>query len=243
MNDGIVIKGLTKCYRDICAVNCLDLEIERGETFALLGVNGAGKTTVVKMLSCLTVPTSGDAAVGGHSTVMEKDKVKSIIGVSPQETAVAPNLTVAENLEFILGVHGVAKCVCKEKIKEISKAFSLDPVMKRKAGKLSGGWQRRLSIAMAMITDPEFLFLDEPTLGLDVIVRSELWDLIRGLKGGTTVVLTTHYMEEAEALSDRIGIMKDGVLVSVGTAEELKVKAGKDRFEDAFIEIVRGGGK
>lgn len=243
MNDGIMIKGLTKRYKGVCAVNGLDLEIERGEIFALLGVNGAGKTTTVKMLSCLTDPTSGNATLGGHSIVTEKDKVKSIIGVSPQETAVAPNLTVAENLEFILGVHGVAKSIGKEKIKEISSVFSLDAVMKRKAGKLSGGWKRRLSIAMAMITDPEFLFLDEPTLGLDVIVRSELWDLIRDLKGKTTVVLTTHYMEEAEALSDRIGIMKDGILVSVGTADELKAKAGKDRFEDAFIEIVKGVNK
>lgn len=243
MNDGIVIKKLTKRYGDVCAVNGLDLEIEWGETFALLGVNGAGKTTTVKMLSCLTCPTSGDATVGGHSIVTKKDNVKSIIGVSPQETAVAPNLTVAENLEFVLGVHGVAKGTRKDRIEEISKAFSLDPVMKRKAGKLSGGWQRRLSIAMAMITEPRFLFLDEPTLGLDVIVRSELWDLIRGLKGKTTVVLTTHYMEEAEALSDRIGIMKDGVLVSVGTADELKAKVGKDRFEDAFIEIVKGAEK
>ena len=197
--------GLTKCYKDVRAVDGLNLEIGRGELFSLLGVNGAGKTTTIKMLTCLTSRTAGDAEVGGYSITRESEKVKSLIGVSPQETAVAPNLTVEENLALICGIHGFSKEKRKRKIAELTGQFALEPVLKRKAGKLSGGWQRRVSIAMALISEPKILFLDEPTLGLDVIARQDLWDLIRGLKGKVTIILTTHYMEEAEVLSDRIG--------------------------------------
>ena len=230
---------LTKRYKNLTAVNKLNLEIRQGELFSLLGVNGAGKTTAIKMLSCLTVPTDGDAAVGGYSITKEPAQVKRLIGVSPQETAVAPNLSVKENLELICGIHGFSKAKTKAKIRELSMQFALDTVLTRKAGKLSGGWQRRVSIAMALISEPQILFLDEPTLGLDVIARHELWELIRSLKGKITVILTTHYMEEAEALSDRIGIMKSGSLLAVGTAEELKQKAGTTDFESAFVSIVK----
>ena len=199
----IKTENLVKRYKEIIAVDRLNLEISEGELFSLLGVNGAGKTTTVKMLSCLTKPTEGDAFVGGYSITKEPEKVKSLIGVSPQETAVAPNLSVWENLELICGIHGFSKEKTKEKICELSESFSLESVLARKAGKLSGGWQRRVSIAMALISEPKILFLDEPTLGLDVIARHELWDVIRALKGRVTVILTTHYMEEAEALSDR----------------------------------------
>jgi len=233
--------GLSKSYKDVSAVDGLELEIERGELFALLGVNGAGKTTTVKMLSCLTRPGEGDALVGGYSIVREPGKVRALIGVSPQETAVAPNLTVKENLELICGIHGFSKDKTGERIRELCGQLELDRVSGRKAGKLSGGWQRRLSIAMALISEPEILFLDEPTLGLDVIARHELWELIGGLRGKATVILTTHYMEEAEALSDRIGIMKDGRLLAVGTAEELKKRAGAGDFEAAFVKIVKEG--
>ena len=232
---------LTKRYKNITAVDKLSLEIERGELFALLGVNGAGKTTAIKMLSCLTMPTSGDALVGGYSIREESGRVKGIIGVSPQETAVAPNLSVKENLELICGINGFSKEKTREKTAELAECFSLGEVLKRKAGKLSGGWQRRVSIAMALISEPEILFLDEPTLGLDVIARHELWETIKALKGKVTIILTTHYMEEAEALSDRIGIMKAGRLLAVGTAEELKQTAGSDDFETAFVSIVKGG--
>ena len=231
--------GLTKCYKDVRAVDGLNLEIGQGELFSLLGVNGAGKTTTIKMLTCLTRPTAGDAEIGGYSITREPEKVKNLIGVSPQETAVAPNLTVEENLALICGIHGFSKEKTIAKIAELTGKFALETVLKRKAGKLSGGWQRRVSIAMALISEPEILFLDEPTLGLDVIARQELWDLIRDLKGKVTIVLTTHYMEEAEVLSDRIGIMADGRLLAVGTPEALKGNA--DNFEAAFIAIVKGG--
>ena len=231
--------GLIKRYKDLVAVDRLNLEIRQGELFSLLGVNGAGKTTVIKMLSCLTKPTGGDAQVGGCSVAKEPEGVKRQIGVSPQETAVAPNLTVRENLELICGIHGFSKEKTQEKIKELSGQLGLDAVLHRKAGKLSGGWQRRVSIAMALISDPRILFLDEPTLGLDVIARHDLWDVIRSLKGRITVILTTHYMEEAQILSDRIGIMKDGHLLAVGTAEELMDRAGTRDFETAFVSIVK----
>ena len=234
---------LVKKYKNLTAVNKLSLEIRQGELFSLLGLNGAGKTTAIKMLSCLTKPTEGDAVVGGCSIIKEADEVKRLIGVSPQETAVAPMLSVKENLELICGIHGFSKEETKQRIEELSQQFSLDSVLQRKAGKLSGGFQRRVSIAMALISRPQILFLDEPTLGLDVIARHELWDTVRSLKGKTTIILTTHYREEAEALSDRIGIMKSGRLLAVGTVEELKEKTGCDSFETAFVSLVRGDGE
>ena len=235
----IKTQELVKQYKTITAEDGLNLEICQGELFSLLGVNGAGKTTAIKMLSCLTRPTAGDATVGGRSIIREPEQVKRLIGVSPQETAVAPNLSVQENLELICGIHGFSKGKTKEKIRELSRQFSLDSVLLRKAGKLSGGWQRRVSIALAVISEPKILFLDEPTLGLDVLARHDLWDVIRTLKGRVTIVLTTHYMEEAEALSDRIGIMKNGKLLAAGTAEELKAAAGTADFEAAFISFVK----
>lgn len=238
--DAIIIDGLTKRYKDIVAVDNLSLTIKEGELFALLGVNGAGKTTTVKILSCLTLPTEGNAYLLGKSVVNDASAVKSFIALSPQETAIAKGLSVYENLELICGAYGMEAAKRKVKIKEITELLGLESVISRKAGKLSGGWQRRLSIAMALISEPKILFLDEPTLGLDVISRSELWDLIRSLKGRVTVILTTHYMEEAEALSDRIGIMKDGRLLICDTAEKIKAAAGTEKFEEAFIRIVKG---
>ena len=240
--EAIQTSRLVKRYKNVTAVNKLYLEIRQGELFSLLGVNGAGKTTTIKMLTCLTTPTGGDAVVGGHSITKEPEQVKRLIGVSPQETAVAPNLSVKENLELICGIHGFSREKTKTKIREISEKFTLDSVLRKKAGKLSGGWQRRVSIAMALISEPQILFLDEPTLGVDVIARRELWEVIRSLKGKVTMILTTHYMEEAEALSDRVGIMASGNLLAVGTAEELKKKAGTDDFETAFVSIVKEAG-
>ncbi len=230
---------LVKQYKKLTAVDKLNLEIQQGELFALLGVNGAGKTTTIKMLSCLTKPTDGDAIVGGYSITKESEQVKRLIGVSPQETAVAPNLSVKENLELICGIYGFSKEKTQAKIKALSEQFALDTVLQRKAGKLSGGYGRRVSIAMALISEPQILFLDEPTLGLDVLMRHELWETIRSLKGKVTIILTTHYMEEAEALSDRIGIMKSGKLLAVGTVEKLNAMAGTNDFESAFVSIVK----
>ena len=232
---------LVKRYKNLTAVNKLNLEIQQGELFSLLGVNGAGKTTTIKMLTCITKPTDGDAFIGGYSITKQPEQVKRLISVSPQETAVAPNLSVKENLELMCGIHGFSKEKSNAKIKELTEQFAVDSVLKRKAGKLSGGWQRRVSIAMALISEPKILFLDEPTLGLDVIARHELWDMIGSLKGKVTVILTTHYMEEAESLSDRIGIMKDGNLLAVGTTEELKIMTGANDFESAFVSIVKEG--
>ncbi len=241
--DAIKINGLTKKYKDVVAVDNLSLSVRNGELFSLLGVNGAGKTTTIKMLSCLTQPTSGDAFLNGKSICKDTAAVKSLIAVSPQETAVAPGLSVRENLELMCGVHGFTKNKQNTKIAELTELLGLESVIKKKAGKLSGGWQRRLSIAMALISEPEILFLDEPTLGLDVLARSDLWDLIRSLKGKVTIILTTHYMEEAEALSDRIAIMKDGKLLICDTAERIKETAGTDNFEQAFVRIVKGVAK
>ena len=239
----IEIKGLTKRYKDVIAVSDLSLCVAQGELLALLGVNGAGKTTTVKMLTCLTAPTSGDAFLLGKSILKDKAEVKSIIAVSPQETAVAPALSVKENLALMCGVYGFSKEVSLQKIAQISEKMGLVSVMTKKAGKLSGGWQRRLSIAMALISDPKILFLDEPTLGLDVIARSDLWDIIRTLKGSVTIVLTTHYMEEAEALSDRVAIMRDGRLLLCETPQKIKAIAQTENFEQAFVRIVKGGEK
>lgn len=238
--NAIEINGLTKKYKDVVAVDQLSLSIAEGELFSLLGVNGAGKTTTIKMLSCLTQPTAGDAKLLGKSICKDAEAVKSVIAVSPQETAVAPGLSVQENLELMCGVHGFSKEKRNNKITELTQLFGLETILNKKAGKLSGGWQRRLSIAMALISEPKILFLDEPTLGLDVIARSELWDLIRSLKGKVTIILTTHYMEEAEALSDRIAIMKNGKLLICDTAQAIKAMAGTDNFEQAFIQIVKG---
>ena len=236
---GIKTVNLTKQYGSFIAVDNLNLEIEQGELFALLGVNGAGKTTTVKMLSCLTKPSSGDAFVWGHSIVADARSVKRLLAVSPQETAVAPNLTVKENLELMCGIHNFSKEKQQTRIRQLSEQLDLQGILTKKAGKLSGGWQRRVSIAMALISEPSILFLDEPTLGLDVIARSELWDVIRALKGTVTVILTTHYMEEAEILSDRVGIMHNGRLLVVGTARELMAKTNTLTFENAFISIVK----
>ncbi len=241
--EAIRTNKLSKAYGKLLAVDGLELTVEKGELFALLGVNGAGKTTTIKMLCGLTKPTGGDALLMGKSICREPTEVKRQIGVSPQETAVAPNLSVKENLALMCGVHGLSKAQTVQRLQTLAETLDLQPVMEKKAGKLSGGWQRRLSIAMALVSQPEILFLDEPTLGLDVLARSELWDMIREMKGRVTIVLTTHYMEEAEALSDRIGIMKDGTLLAVGTAEELKERSGQETLEKAFVALVKGAGK
>ena len=237
--EAIKTYNLTKCYKDTAAVNKLNLSVKQGELFALLGVNGAGKTTAIKMLSCLTHPTSGDALVGGYSIIKQPDQVKKLIGVSPQETAVAPNLTVRENLQLICEIYGFSKQKTDKKISDLSCQLGLRDALQKKAGKLSGGWQRRVSIAMALIGEPQILFLDEPTLGLDVLARHELWEIVQKLKGDITIVLTTHYMEEAAALADIIGIMKNGQLMETGTAEELMTKTNSKTFEAAFVSIVK----
>lgn len=232
----IKINNLTKKYKDKLAVDNLNLEIKTGELFSLLGTNGAGKTTTIKMLSTLILPTSGDVEINNLDLVKDSSKIKEIINISPQETAVASNLTVLENLYFMTGIYQIPNK--EDKIKELIKLFKLEEVLKQKVKTLSGGYQRKLSIAISLINNPKILFLDEPTLGLDVISRHDLWKVIELLKGKTTIILTTHYMEEAEVLSDRIGIMNKGKLIELGTSKELIKKAKTKNFEDAFIKII-----
>ena len=239
--NAIEISGLVKDYGSRRAVDGLDLTIREGELLSLLGVNGAGKTTTIKILSCLLPPTQGSVTVLGHPLGRENAAIKALIGVSPQETAVAEHLTVLENLDFLAGVHGLTGVRGKARVNEVLDQFSLAPVARQRAATLSGGWQRRLSIAMALIGQPRILFLDEPTLGLDVLARQELWQVIRSLQGKVTILLTTHYMEEAQALSDRVCIMNQGRHQALGTPEELIRQTGTDRLEDAFLRIVTGG--
>ncbi|MDO5851937.1 MAG: ABC transporter A family member [Methanobacteriaceae archaeon] len=238
--EAIKTKNLTKKYKNKTAVNNLNLTIHSGEIFALLGVNGAGKTTTIKMLSCLTPPTTGDAILLGKSINKNSQEIKEKINISPQETAVALNLTVKENLELITKLYNSSKKESQEKTKDKIQEFNLKEVENNKAKTLSGGMQRRLSIAMALISNPEILFLDEPTLGLDVLARRDLWKLIKEIKGKTTIILTTHYMEEAEELSDRVGIMENGKIKDIGTSEELIQKTNSKNFEDAFVKIATG---
>lgn len=233
----IETKNLVKKYGELTAVNNVNLLVEEKSLFGLLGVNGAGKTTLIKMLTCLSVPTSGKSFVGGFEISENPDKVKEITDVSPQETAVAPNLTVEENLKFFAEIYGITD---ENHINNIINSFSLNEVLNQKAKTLSGGWKRRLSIAIGLISKPKILFLDEPTLGLDVIARRELWKIIRLLKGKITIILTTHYLEEAEALCDKVAIMAKGNVMATGTCEELTKIAKTNDFEDAFIKIAEG---
>ena len=224
----IETKKLTKKFKDKIAVNGIDLNIKQGELFALLGTNGAGKTTTIKMLSGLILPTSGSIKILDMDMKKDIFKIKEILNVSPQETAIAPNLTVKENLEFMAGVYQIKDK--DKKINELIKMFKLDEVLNKRSKTLSGGWQRKVSIAISLIND-----------GLDVIARKELWKVIYELKGKITIILTTHYMEEAESLSDRIGIMANGNIVEVGTSKELINKTKAKNFEDAFVSIATGG--
>jgi len=236
-NIAIKTNALTKRYGNIAACDAVSFTVYEGEILALLGINGAGKTTLIKMLSCLLLPTNGDAEIFGNSILTARDKVKQCIGVSPQETSIAPNLTVRENLEFIAGIYGAKQSEAKNKAQDIINLFDFHEYSDTRAKRLSGGWQRRLSIAMALISNPKLIFLDEPTLGLDVIARRELWKHISALKGKATVILTTHYLEEAEALSDRIAIMTNGKIKTVGSPMELIAASGEKNFEEAFIKL------
>ena len=238
--NAIQTQALTKRYREKTAVDALELTVRQGELLALLGVNGAGKTTTVKMLSGLLRPTSGDAEVLGYRLTTQTQEVKKRINLSPQETAVAPKLTVRENLELIAGIYGSTRREAKTRAAAMLEEFHMQAIAGQKAGTLSGGWQRRLSIAMALISEPEILFLDEPTLGLDVLARRELWEVIRGLKGRVSVILTTHYLEEAAALADRVAVMAQGRLRICGMVQELLDAAGTQDFEEAFIRLAGG---
>ncbi|MCL2045342.1 MAG: ABC transporter ATP-binding protein [Oscillospiraceae bacterium] len=238
--NAITTSNLCKIYGEHIAVDNLNLSIGQGELFSLLGVNGAGKTTTIKMLSCLIRPTSGNATILGDNVNEKPQAVKQKVNISPQEIAVGSNLSVNENMELIAGLYGQDNKTAKESAEKMAMLFGLESVLKKKAKHLSGGMQRRLSIAMALISNPEILYLDEPTLGLDVLARRELWDTITTLKGKVTMILTTHYLEEVEALSDRVGVMSSGKLTAVGTVAELMEYTGTNKLEDAFIVLAGG---
>ena len=238
MNESIVVTGLCKQYRDVRALDGVSLTVHRGELFGLLGVNGAGKTTLIKILSGLVSKTAGEATVEGLSVPRDMERIKELLAVSPQETAIAPNLTVMENLRFFAAVYGKTD---ERRLQEIIRMFHLEDVLNRRAKTLSGGWGRRLSIALALVSEPRVLFLDEPTLGLDVLARRELWEIIRALKGQITIVLTSHYLEEIEALCDRVAILASGHLLASGTVAEIKAETARESFEDAFVAVVERG--
>ena len=232
----IKVSNIVKNYKDVKALKGVSLSIEKGELYGLLGVNGAGKTTLIKILSGLTKRTSGEAYIKGYS-LEEMDEIKKIVDISPQEVAVANNLTVYENLLFFQDLY-YKKDI--DYLNMVVEALDLSDVLKKKAKTLSGGYQRRLSIAIGLMSKPEILFLDEPTLGLDVIARRELWSIIKKFKGKITIILTSHYLEEIEALCDRIGVMSKGELLFEGTAAQMKQKTNEESFEEAFVKIVGG---
>lgn len=237
--NAIELTNIVKKYKDKTVVNNINLNIKEGELFSLLGTNGAGKTTTIKMISTLIKQNSGTIKVLGYDTIKDYKIIRNKINVSPQETAVAMNLTVYENLDFMANVYQIENK--KDKIDNLIKTFKLEEVLKQKAKTLSGGYMRKLSIAISLINDPKILFLDEPTLGLDVLSRKELWNTINNLKGKITIILTTHYMEEAESLSDRVAIMNKGNIIEIGTPKELISKTKTKNMEDAFVSLVAGG--
>ena len=239
MSNALEFRGVVKRYGSKAALCGVDLTVPDRGVFALLGTNGAGKTTSIRLATTLLSPDEGEITVFGLDTRHERERIRAQINISPQETAVAPNLTVAENLEFMAGVYGIAEK--KLRARELCDEFGLEPVMNKRAKTLSGGWQRRVSIAMALVNRPRLLFLDEPTLGLDVIARRELWEIIRSLRKNATIILTTHYMEEAQELSDRIAILEGGVLAACGSAGELCELAGAKDLESAFVKLATGG--
>ena len=235
----IELTNIVKKYKDKTVVNNINLNIKEGELFSLLGTNGAGKTTTIKMISTLIKQNSGTIKVLGYDTIKDYKIIRNKINVSPQETAVAMNLTVYENLDFMANVYQIENK--KDKIDNLIKTFKLEEVLKQKAKTLSGGYMRKLSIAISLINDPKILFLDEPTLGLDVLSRKELWNTINTLKGKITIILTTHYMEEAESLSDRVAIMNKGNIIEIGTPKEIISKTKTKNMEDAFVCLITGG--
>ena len=235
--DIITIDNVCKNYKTKKALDNVSLTIKEGELFGLLGVNGAGKTTLIKILCGLTRKTSGTITINNFNLDKEIDKIKEIIDISPQETSVANNLTVKENLEFFANIYNNSDV---KSINEIIDIFNLNEVINQRAKTLSGGYKRRLSIAIALISKPKILFLDEPTLGLDVFARRELWSIIRKLQKDITIILTSHYLEEIENLCDRVAILSNGKLLKTGTIEELKQITNAQNFEDAFIKLVEG---
>lgn len=236
--DAIKVSNLTKQFKNVLAVNNISFNVKEGEIFGVLGLNGAGKTTTIKMMSGLTRPTSGNIKVFDYDIYKDINKIKSIIGVSPQESAIANNLTVKENIELMASLYFKDKAKIKNNTERVINNLGLESYINRRAKTLSGGYKRRLSIAMALVTNPRILFLDEPTLGLDVINRHELWNVINSIRGKVTIILTSHYMEEISALVDDIAIMKNGKILMINNLETILKSTNTNSLEEAFIKIV-----
>jgi len=234
----IVLENLTKKFEDVTAVDGLSLQIEKGELFGLLGPNGAGKTTIIKILCGLLEPTNGTATVGGYDVQRDSAKMKELIGVCPQDTAAYPYLTGMENVEFFGNLYAMSKAKLKENAKKLLDKMSLSQDAGRRVRKYSGGMKRRINLIMALIHDPEIAFLDEPTVAMDPQSRHAVWDFIRDLeKQGKTIILTTHYMEEAEELCGRVGIVDHGKLIALGSPKELMNENDAKDLEDVFIKL------
>jgi ABC-2 type transport system ATP-binding protein len=234
----IVLEGLVKKFEDVTAVDGISLQISKGELFGLLGPNGAGKTTTINILCGLLKPTRGSATVGGFDVQKETAKVKELIGVCPQDTPVYSYLTGRENVEFFGNLHAMSKEKLKENVDALLQRLGLLEDSKRRVGKYSGGMKRRLNLIMALVHDPEIAFLDEPTVAMDPQSRHAVWDFIRDLKkNGKTVILTTHYIEEAEMLCDRVGIIDHGKLIALGTPADLMREYKAKNLEDVFIQL------
>lgn len=238
MKNGIVIENLTKKYGDVTAVDGLSLQVEEGQLFGLLGPNGSGKTTILKVLCGLLEPTAGSAYVGGYDVQKSNGKVKELIGVCPQETAVYASLTGRENVELFGSLHGMPQQELKKSTDDLLERLGLQNDAKRRVGTYSEGMKRRISLAMAIVHSPEIAFLDEPSVGMDPQTRRVVWEFIRQLKRqGKTVILTTHYMEEAEELCDTVGIIDHGKLIALGAPGQLKEKFAAKDLEDVFIQL------
>jgi len=234
----IVIKDLVKDFGDVKAVNGLTLDIRKGELFGLLGPNGAGKTTTISILCGLLAPSAGTAHIGGLDVTKDISRIKERIGVCPQEAAVFKFLTGKENIELFGNLHSMDKQVLRERSTDLLSQANFSEAAGRKAKGYSGGMLRQLNLLMAMISDPEIVFLDEPTVGMDARVRRRTWEYIASLKDqDKTIVLTTHYIEEAESLSDRVGIIDYGELIDLGTPEGLMRKHESKDLEEVFLKI------
>jgi len=234
----IVIKDLAKNYGDVKAVNGLTFDVKKGELFGLLGPNGAGKTTTISMLCGLLEPSAGTAEIAGFDIRKEPRKAKALIGVCPQEAALFKFLSGKENIELFGNLHGMEKQVLKKRAADLINQADFAEAARRKAKGYSGGMVRQLNLLMALISDPEIVFLDEPTVGMDARVRRRTWEYIGSLKDqGKTVILTTHYIEEAETLSDRVGIIDYGELIALGTPAALMAEHEAADLEAVFLKI------
>ncbi|NHJ02921.1 MAG: ABC transporter ATP-binding protein [Candidatus Heimdallarchaeota archaeon] len=237
----IEIKNLSKTFGDVQAVNQLDLTINRGEIFCLVGPNAAGKTTTIRLMLGILKPDSGLISVRGYSIPKEKKKLRKIMGYLPQQRALYDLLTTRENIEFFARAKGVSNKRVVKNTNQLIEKLSLEPHIDKLAYLLSGGTQQRTALAAAMVNEPQIAFLDEPTVGLDPVLRREFWEYFREIarEHGTTILVTTHYLNEAE-WADRVGVMRNGRIMAIDTPEKLLEQTGQHNMENMFFELIKG---